>query len=85
MTLAAVNTAGRFRLPDTLIWPGGILLLVGTLAQSGGMFLHMVVGQPGQWSLGNTVTTVGALVLVAGFVVLIYGVIVSRSREHATI
>ena len=42
MTLAALNTAGRFNLPDNLIWPGGILLIVGTLAQSGGMFLHMV-------------------------------------------
>ena len=84
MTLAAINTAGRFGLPDTLIWPGGILLLVGTLAQSGGMFLHMAVGQPGQWSIGNTLTTVGALVLVAGFVTLVYGVITSRSRERAT-
>ena len=58
---------------------------MGTLAQSGGMFLHMVLGAPGEWSAGNTVTTVGAVVLVAGFVTLIYGVIGSRSRERVTI
>ncbi|GAA1255576.1 hypothetical protein GCM10009609_18490 [Pseudonocardia aurantiaca] len=85
MTLAALNAAGRFGLPERLIWPSGIMLLVGTLAQSGGMFLHMVLGAPGEWSAGNTVTTVGAVVLVAGFVTLIYGVIASRSRERVTI
>jgi hypothetical protein len=84
MTLAAINTAGRFRLPDNLIWPGGILLLVGTLAQSGGMFLHMGLGQPGAWSVGNTVTTIGALLLAAGLITLIYGVVTSRGRERAT-
>jgi hypothetical protein len=83
MTLAALNAAGRFGLPDSLIWPSGILLLVGTLAQSGGMFLHMVLGAPGEWSVGNTLTTVGAIVLVAGFVTLIYGIVTSRSRVHA--
>ena len=84
MTLAAINTAGRFRLPDNLIWPGGILLLVGTPAKSGGMFLHMVLGQAGAWSLGNTVTTVGVLLLAAGLITLIYGVVTSRARERAT-
>jgi hypothetical protein len=83
MTLAALNAAGRFGLPDNLIWPSGILLLAGTLAQSGGMFLHMLVGAPGEWSTGNTVTTLGALVLLAGFVTLVYGIITSRSRAGA--
>ena len=82
MTLAALNAAGRFGLPDSLIWPSGTLLLVGTLAQSGGMFLHMVLGAPGEWSAGNIVTTVGALVLLAGFVTLIYGIVTSRSRAR---
>ena len=82
MTLAAINTAGRFGLPDNLIWPIGTLLIVGTLAQSGGLFLHMALGQPGQWSLGNSVTTVGALLLAAGLIALIYGVVTSRSRAR---
>ncbi len=83
MTLAALNVSGRFGLPDKLIWMFGTLLIVGTLAQSGGMFLHMVLGAPGEWSAGNNVTTVGALVLVAGFVALIYGIVTSRSRVRA--
>jgi hypothetical protein len=47
------------------------------------MFLHMLVGAPGEWSTGNTVTTLGALVLLAGFVTLVYGIITSRSRAGA--
>lgn len=56
---------------------------MGTLAQSGGMFLHMALGAPGEWSVGNNLTIVGALVLVAGFVTLIYGIVTSRSRAGA--
>jgi hypothetical protein len=82
MTLAALNVAGRFDLPDPLIWTFGVLLLAGTLAQSGGMFLHMLVGAPGEWSAGNTLTTVGALVLLAGFVTLIYGILGGRNRAR---
>jgi hypothetical protein len=41
------------------------LLVAGVLAQSGGMFVHMGIGKPGQWSPGNTLTSVGA-VLLAG-------------------
>jgi hypothetical protein len=82
MTLAALNVSGRFGLPDNLIWAFGILLIVGALAQSGGMFLHMAFGAPGEWSVGNNVTTVGALVLLAGFVTLIYGIVTSRSRAR---
>jgi uncharacterized membrane protein YgdD (TMEM256/DUF423 family) len=83
MTLAALNVSGRFGLPDNLVWAFGILLIVGPLAQSGGMFLHMALGAPGEWSVGNNVTTVGALVLLAGFVTLIYGIVTSRSRARA--
>jgi hypothetical protein len=43
----------------------------------------MVLGAPGEWSMGNNVTTVGALVLVAGFVALIYGIVTSRSHVRA--
>jgi heme/copper-type cytochrome/quinol oxidase subunit 4 len=46
----------------------GALLVVGILAQSGGMFLHMAVGQPGRWSIGNVVTTVGAVALAVALV-----------------
>ena len=37
-------------------WLVCLLLLIGILAQSGGMFLHAFTGQAGQWSRGNTLT-----------------------------
>lgn len=43
-------------------WAGGGLYVGGVLAQSGGFFLHLLLGQPGQRSIGTTVTSAGALV-----------------------
>jgi hypothetical protein len=48
-------------------------LFFGILLQSGGFFLHMVVGQPDRRSFGTTVTITGAALLSAAIVVLIYG------------
>jgi len=52
-----------------------IVLVVGILAQSGGFFLHMLVGQPGQPSLGTAVTTAGAVLLGGAILLLAYGLI----------
>lgn len=49
--------------------------LVGILLQSGGFFVHMVRGEHGRRSLGTTITVVGAVVLSAAALVLIYGLI----------
>jgi hypothetical protein len=49
-------------------------LAVGILMQSGGFFLHMVLGRPDQASLGTTVTMAGAVLLAASVLVLAYGV-----------
>lgn len=54
---------------------GAAIVLVGILAQSGGFFLHMVIGQPGQPSLGNTITVLGAVLLVVAIAILVYGLI----------
>ena len=54
------------------------VLLVGILAQSGGFFLHLAVGQPGAPSLGTTVTSIGAALLALSVLVLAYGLIISR-------
>lgn len=75
LTLAALSVAARFSLSDGLTWAVGLLLLVGTLAQSGGMFIHMGVGRPGHWSWGNTVSSIGAVLLAAGTLTLAYGVV----------
>jgi len=50
-------------------------LFVGILAQSGGFFVHMIVGQPNHASIGNTVTLTGAALLTCAIAVLIYGLI----------
>lgn len=74
LTLVALQIADRYQLSEILTWTSGIMLLAGTLAQSGGMFLHMGVGQPGRWSWGNTMTSLGAVLLAAGLLTLAYGV-----------
>lgn len=50
-------------------------LFVGILAQSGGFFLHMVMGQPNQGSIGTAVTVSGAILLACAILVLVYGLI----------
>ena len=55
-----------------------IIVLVGILAQSGGFFLHLAIGQPGAPSLGTTITSLGAALLVISILILVYGLIVSK-------
>jgi hypothetical protein len=53
-------------------------LFVGILAQSGGFFIHMIVGWPNQASIGNTVTAIGAVLLTCAIAILVYGLITAR-------
>ena len=57
-----------------------LTLVAGILAQSGGFFLHMAVGQPKQPSIGTAVTVTGAVLLVAAIAVLVYGLIALRRQ-----
>jgi hypothetical protein len=50
-------------------------LFAGILAQSGGFFLHMVMGQPNQASIGTAVTVTGAILLACAIAMLVYGLI----------
>ena len=50
------------------------VLLIGILAQPGGFFVHMAIGEPGTPSLG-TMTTVGAVLLAAAMGLLVYALI----------
>ena len=56
-----------------------LVLLIGILAQSGGFFLHMLVGKPGKLSSGTMVTILGAVLLAFATLLLAYGLIVARS------
>jgi hypothetical protein len=55
-------------------WLVCLLLLLGILAQSGGMFLHAFTGQEGVWSNGNTLSAVGAILLSVALLILAIGV-----------
>jgi len=56
-----------------------IVLLIGILAQSGGFFLHMLVGKQGRLSVGNMVTILGAVLLAFAALLLAYGLIVAHA------
>ena len=56
-------------------WIAGLLLLLGNMAQSGGFFLHLALGQKNRSSLGTVVTRTGALLLAAALIVLAIGLL----------
>jgi fucose 4-O-acetylase-like acetyltransferase len=56
-------------------WIAGLLLLLGIMAQSGGFFLHLALGQKDRSSLGTIVTRTGALLLAAALIVLAIGLL----------
>src|SRR5215208_2377726 len=56
-------------------WIAGLLLLMGIIAQSGGFFIHLGLGQPNRSSLGTVVTRPGALLLALALVMLAIGLI----------
>lgn len=62
-------------LPMTAKVIASSVILVGVLAQSGGFFVHMMRGKPGQRSIGTTITTVGAVLLAVASLFLAYGLI----------
>jgi hypothetical protein len=77
LALVSLDILGRTDLSSGVQWLVGLLLLVGVLAQSGGMFVHAFLGRPGTWSRGNTLTVSGGVLLAAALVILAVGVIVT--------
>ncbi len=65
-------------LSPTVKLVSAVLVLVGILAQSGGFFLHMAIGQPGAPSLGTTITSLGAGLLALSILILAYGMITTK-------
>jgi hypothetical protein len=76
LSLVYLDVLARSGLGSGLRWLACGLLLVGVLAQSGGFFVHMGVGEPGRWSRGNTLTTGGGVLLAAAMLLLAVAVIV---------
>lgn len=77
MALVVLDMLARTTLGTGTRWFVGILLLIGVLAQSGGMFLHMAIGRSGGWSRGNTLSVAGAVLLAVAVLTTAYGVILS--------
>jgi len=61
------SDSGQFRL--------SLILLVGILFQSGGFFVHMLVGDTGASSVGTTLTSVGAVLLAVALIGLGVGLL----------
>ena len=74
LALVSLVLLGGTDYSNGMRWLVCLLLLIGILAQSGGMFLHAFTGQAGQWSNGNTLTATGAGLLAAALIILAIGV-----------
>jgi hypothetical protein len=65
----------RTTLPASVKQAACVALYVGILAQSGGFFLHMALGEQKRASIGTTVTIAGAVMLACAVIALVYGLI----------
>lgn len=72
------NALGRTALTaraQVLAW---LAYVAGVLLQSGGMFVHMLVGEPGERSAGTLMTMTGGIVLAASVLFLAWQVYATR-------
>lgn len=60
----------------------GLTLLTGILLQSGGFFLHMLVGEEGGSSSGTLITRIGAVLLAVALIGLGVGVLRSGGKQE---
>ncbi len=65
---------GKTEFAESTQWIAGAILLAGVLAQSGGFFLHLAVGEAGSSSVGTRLTRAGALLIAAALVILAVGI-----------
>jgi hypothetical protein len=75
LTLVYLLYLPRADFSNRFDWIAGGVLLAGVLAQSGGFFLHLGVGEPGTPSAGTKLTQAGALLIGASLVALAVGLI----------
>ena len=61
-------------------WFAGSILLAGIMAQSGGFFIHLGLGQPNRSSPGTLVTRFGALLIAVALIILAVGLLMSSRR-----
>jgi hypothetical protein len=80
LSLAYFLHLDRTGYSDGVKWLAGSLLLAGIMAQSGGFFIHLGLGQPNRSSLGTVVTRLGAVLIAAALIILAVGLLRS-SRQ----
>ena len=78
LSLAYFTYLGRVGYSATVQWLAGALLLAGVLAQSGGFFVHLGVGQQDNRSPGTLLTQSGAVLIAAALIILAVGLIIHR-------
>ena len=74
LSLVSLVLLGGTDLSTGVRWLVCLLLLIGVLAQSGGMFLHAFTGSAGVWSRGNTLTVTGGGLLAVALLIIAWGV-----------
>src|SRR4029453_18827398 len=77
LTLVYLLYLPRADFSDRFEWIAGGVLIAGVLAQSGGFFLHLGVGQSGTTSAGTKLTRTGAILIGAALLTLAVGLIQS--------
>lgn len=75
MSLLYYTFLDQTPLPSPVKQAACAVLFGGLLAQTGGNFLHLQLGQPDRASVGTGVTIAGAVLLACAVVVLVYGLI----------
>jgi len=77
LSLVSLSLLAGTELSTGVRWLFCLLLLIGVLAQSGGMFVHAFTGRAGEWSRGNTLTVAGGGLLAIALLVLAWGVVIT--------
>lgn len=75
LALVSFVFLGRTGFSIAAQWAVGVALLAGILLQSGGFFVHMLVGTDGTGSIGTLITRAGAIVLATSLIILGVGVL----------
>lgn len=74
MFLLFLDFIGRTSLSVAMKHTACTLFVAGVLAQAGGFFVHMMVGQEDAPSIGTSITAVGAALLSVAIAILAYGI-----------
>jgi energy-converting hydrogenase Eha subunit B len=75
LSLVVFVLMGRTRFSEPVQWVVGLVLLAGILLQSGGFFLHLLVGEQDAGSAGTLVTRTGAILIAVALITVAVGLL----------